>query len=78
MNNRNIKILEEGIIGIFKRRVMLSETTAQVRFLQQLSRTMLLVSAEDNYPRRGSKIKKLKKEKKTRMRRNVLEEKSSF
>jgi hypothetical protein len=36
MNNRNIKILEEGIIGIFKRRVMLSETTAQVSFLQQL------------------------------------------
>jgi hypothetical protein len=67
MNNRNIKILEEGIIGIFKRRVMLSETTAQCCWFQQKITT-----------RRGSKIKKLKKEKKTKMRRNVLEEKSSF
>jgi carboxylesterase type B len=70
MNNRNIKILEEGIIGIFKRRVMLSETTAQVRFCSNCQELCCWFHQKITI-RRGSKLRKLKKEKKTRMRRNV-------
>jgi hypothetical protein len=77
MNYRNIKILEEGIIGIFKRRVMLSETTAQVSFCSNCEELCCWIQQKIT-TRRGSKIRKLKKEKKTRMRRNVLEEKSSL